>query len=67
MAAFILQHLLVEAINRGYSRSGLETGVPAAFEPAQRLYANFGFECSHPFVDHRPDPHSVFKTKGLAV
>src|SRR5437868_2719855 len=42
VARNILDHLIGEATKRGYKRLSLETGSAAAFEPAQRLYANFG-------------------------
>lgn len=44
VATRVLQHSIEEAKRRGYRRLSLETGSQAAFEPARKLYANFGFE-----------------------
>ena len=65
VAALMLQHILVEAARRGYQRLSLETGSPAAFEPARAMYAGFGFEPCGPFADYVEDPYSVFMTKLL--
>ena len=65
VARRMLEHILMTAEQRGYSRLSLETGSAAAFEPAQRLYASFGFELCGPFADYVLDPHSVFMTKQL--
>ena len=61
----MLRHILDEARRRLYKRLSLETGSMAAFEPARRLYARYGFEFCGPFADYRPDPFSVFMTKEL--
>ncbi|MBB3060723.1 GNAT family N-acetyltransferase [Microbulbifer rhizosphaerae] len=61
----LLQHILDQARSRGYRRLSLETGSMAAFEPARRLYASFGFEYCGPFVNYREDPNSVFMTREL--
>src|SRR5579862_7816421 len=47
----MLEHILAEAKRRRYTRVSLETGSMAAFVPAQRLYARFGFEMCGPFAD----------------
>ncbi len=65
VAAAMLQHILGEALRRGYQRLSLETGAPAAFAPARELYARFGFEPCGPFADYAEDPYSVFMTKKL--
>jgi len=65
VARGILQHIIEEARRRGYTRLSLETGSMAAFEPARRLYASFGFEYCKPFSDYSEDPNSVFMTKPL--
>lgn len=65
VARQILQHILEEAIKRGYQRLSLETGSMDAFEPARRLYANFGFTYCEPFANYVEDPNSVFMTKKL--
>ncbi len=61
----LLAHILAEAERRGYQRLSLETGSMAAFEPAQRLYADFGFTLCEPFADYVVDPNSVFMTRRL--
>lgn len=65
VAKRVLQHILEEAKRRGYRRLSLETGSMAAFEPARRLYASFGFQYCEPFSDYKEDPNSVFMTKEL--
>ena len=64
-ARAMLEHILAEAHRRGYARLSLETGSMAAFEPARRLYAQFGFVACGPFGDYREDPNSVFMTLRL--
>jgi putative acetyltransferase len=61
----ILKHIIDVAKRRGYGRLSLETGSMEAFEPAKRLYANFGFEYCGPFSEYIQDPNSVFMTKEL--
>jgi putative acetyltransferase len=65
VARKMLQHILKEAEKRGYKRVSLETGSMAAFVPARRLYASFGFEYCGPFGDYIEDLNSVFMTKEL--
>lgn len=65
VARRMLQHILGEAMKRGYKRLSLETGSMTAFEPARKLYANFGFEICEPFADYIEDTNSVFMTKEL--
>jgi putative acetyltransferase len=65
VAAFVLQHILAVAKERGYRRVSLETGSMAFFEPARRLYVRHGFEDCAPFANYREDRHSVFFTKDL--
>ena len=65
VAKNLLNHMLEEAKRRGYSRLSLETGSMEAFEPARKLYANFGFTYCGPFADYVEDPYSVFMTKEL--
>lgn len=67
VAKAMLRHILDEAARRGYARISLETGSMAAFEPARRLYARFGFDECGPFADYAPDPNSTFMTRTLAV
>ena len=65
VAKQLLQHLLDEAKQRGYTRVSLETGSMDFFIPARALYASFGFENCPPFSDYIEDPNSVFMTKEL--
>ncbi|MEH7116961.1 GNAT family N-acetyltransferase [Neobacillus vireti] len=65
VAKKMLQHIIVEAKQRGYRRLSLETGSMDAFVPARSLYAHFGFQYCKPFADYVEDPNSVFMTKEL--
>lgn len=65
VARAMLGHILDEARRRAYRRLSLETGSAAAFEPARRLYASFGFVECGPFADYVEDPYSVFMTRDL--
>ena len=65
VAKRILQRIIDEAKQRGYRRLSLETGSMDAFEPARRMYANFGFQYCMPFSYYIEDPNSVFMTKEL--
>ncbi|HKQ79133.1 MAG TPA: GNAT family N-acetyltransferase [Blastocatellia bacterium] len=65
VARIILSHIIEEARNRSYARLSLETGSMQAFEPAQRLYASFGFTYCAPFGEYTEDPNSVFMTLTL--
>jgi putative acetyltransferase len=62
VAGQMLQYIIEEAKKRGYTRLSLETGSQAAFEPARRLYASFGFQYCKPFSNYIEDPNSVFMT-----
>jgi putative acetyltransferase len=65
VARAILGRIIEEARRRRYERLSLETGSVAAFQPAQRLYASFGFTYCGPFADYVEDPNSVFMTRAL--
>ncbi len=65
VARAMLGHILAEATRRAYKHVSLETGSAAAFIPARKLYAQFGFADCGPFADYVEDPHSVFMTKML--
>jgi putative acetyltransferase len=65
VARHILQFIINQAKSRGYQRLSLETGSMAAFEPARKLYASFGFQYCGPFSDYSEDPNSVFMTLEL--
>ena len=64
-AKAVLRHIIDEAGRRNYERLSLETGAMKAFEPAQKLYASFGFAFCPPFGDYVQDPNSVFMTMRL--
>ncbi|MDR7071563.1 GNAT family N-acetyltransferase [Fictibacillus barbaricus] len=65
VAKQMLQYIIEEAKKRGYRKLSLETGSQAAFEPARRLYASFGFQYCKPFSDYQEDSNSVFMKKEL--
>lgn len=65
VARAILDWIVDEARRRRYARLSLETGSQAAFQPAHRLYASFGFTYTGPFADYVEDPNSVFMTLAL--
>jgi len=65
VARVLLSHIIDEARMRSYKRLSLETGSMRAFEPAQKLYASFGFAYCPPFADYVDDPNSVFMTRSL--
>lgn len=65
VASALLDHIITEAADRGYTRMNLESGSMAFFEPARQLYLKFGFEFCPPFGRYRADPNSVFMTKSL--
>lgn len=62
VASRMLQHILEESLKRGYKKLSLETGSMDIFEPARKLYTNFGFEYCDPFSDYKEDSNSVFMT-----
>jgi putative acetyltransferase len=65
VARRMLEHIMAEARRRRYRRLSLETGSMAAFAPAHRLYAEFGFRPCGPFADYKDDPNSVYLTLEL--
>ncbi|WP_139998809.1 GNAT family N-acetyltransferase [Paenibacillus paridis] len=65
VASNMLAHIIEESKRRGYRRLSLETGSMASFEPAIKLYKQFGFEQCSPFANYTEDPYSVFMTKEL--
>lgn len=65
VARRMLEHIIHEAVRRGYRRLSLETGSMDAFEPARKLYESFGFIYCGPFAGYTEDPNSVFMTKEL--
>lgn len=65
VAARLLDHVLAEAVARGYERLSLETGTQDFFAPARSLYASRGFEPCGPFEGYVDDPHSAFFSRRL--
>ncbi len=61
----LLAQIIGAARARAYERLSLETGSMQAFQPAQKLYASFGFTYCGPFGDYIEDPNSVFMTLRL--
>lgn len=61
----VLSHILREAKQRGYTRLSLETGAMKYFEPARKLYSEYGFTVCPPFGDYVDDPNSIFMTKHM--
>lgn len=60
VAGRLLDHVLAEAVARGYERLSLETGTQDFFAPARSLYVSRGFEPCGPFEGYVDDPHSAF-------
>jgi len=58
-------HIEAAALAKDIRRISLETGTPAPFVAAQKLYASEGFVECGPFADYVPDPYSMFMTKVL--
>jgi putative acetyltransferase len=60
VAATILDHIIVEARRRGYTRLSLETGSGSAFEPALALYRKRGFTDGDAFGGYEKSPFNQF-------
>jgi putative acetyltransferase len=56
----MLDHIIHEARAMGFKSLWLETGSPAPFAPALRLYQTAGFTRCVPFDGYVEDPFSVF-------
>ncbi|WNF23384.1 GNAT family N-acetyltransferase [Mesobacillus jeotgali] len=65
VAQAMLEHIITEARERGYSRLSLETGSMEAFIPARKLYEKYGFVYCPPFGNYSEDLNSVFMTMEL--
>ena len=61
----MLVHLMDEAERRGYHWLGLETGRPAPFQPAVKLYESFGFGECEPFAEYASNDFSMCMSKTL--
>jgi putative acetyltransferase len=60
VAARILEHIIAEARQRGYTRLSLETGAGPAFEPALNLYRKYGFTEGGAFDVYEKSPFNQF-------
>ena len=60
VATAILDHIIAEARQRGYSRLSLETGSGPAFEAALELYRKYGFVDGEPFGGYEKSPFNQF-------
>jgi putative acetyltransferase len=60
VAATILEHIIAEARQRGYTRLSLETGSGPAFDPALELYRKHGFTEGGAFGDYEKSPFNQF-------
>ena len=67
LSRLMLDHLMTEAGQNGFTRLSLETGSQAMFEPARRLYLRAGFRECGPFADYVLDPNSIYMTRALAT
>ncbi|MBT2692755.1 GNAT family N-acetyltransferase [Bacillus sp. ISL-55] len=65
VAQAMLEHIIKEGRDRGYSRLSLETGSMEAFLPARKLYEKYRFVYCSPFGDYIEDQNSVFMTLEL--
>ncbi len=61
----MLDHLLIVARERGFSRVSLETGSAPAFAPARALYSSAGFTLCGPFGQYGPSENKTFMTLSL--
>ncbi len=66
LARKMVEHIISQARERGYTRLSLETGSFDTFLPARSLYADFGFQATEPFGDYELDPNSAYMTLELA-
>jgi putative acetyltransferase len=55
----MLDHLLTEAVTRGYVRVSLETGTMDAYRAARDMYAKAGFSRCEPFAQYTDNPYSM--------
>ena len=60
VAAYILEHILQRAKERGYSKLSLETGRGPAFDPALKLYLKYGFQYGEAFGNYEANEFSQF-------
>lgn len=62
----LLDHIVVEARNRDYTRISLETGTAPLHAPAISLYRSAGFVPCDAFADYDPSPHNQFMMLNLS-
>jgi putative acetyltransferase len=67
VAATILDHIIAEARQRGYTSLSLETGSGPAFEPALKLYRKYGFIEGGAFGGYEKSPFNQFLHLDLSV
>jgi putative acetyltransferase len=65
VAAAILEQIIASAKDSGYVQLSLETGRPAPFAAAHRLYERYGFAECPPFGNYRLDPFSICMTRAM--
>lgn len=63
----MLEHVIEEARQRGYTRLSLETGTAPLHVPAISLYRSVGFVPCDAFADYRPSPHNQFFRLALSA
>ncbi|MBB5686598.1 GNAT family N-acetyltransferase [Sphingobium boeckii] len=65
IAQIMLDHIVQQAVARGYGRLSLETGSMDAFRPARDLYLRNGFAICPPFDGYAEDSNSICMTRTL--
>ncbi|WP_026374840.1 GNAT family N-acetyltransferase [Aestuariibacter salexigens] len=65
VAKSLLNHVISNAHDLGYSKMSLETGTQDFFGPARKLYEAFGFRYCDPFSDYKLNVNSCFMTRNL--
>jgi putative acetyltransferase len=65
VAGAMLDHLIAEGRQRGYSRLSLETGNNPPFAPARAMYERAGFMLCGPFADYSDEAFSRYYTLTL--
>lgn len=61
----LINRLFSEALNRGFNRLSLETGLGNGFAASRALYENAGFNQTEPFAGYCDDPFSFCMTRQL--
>jgi putative acetyltransferase len=62
----LIEHIIVQARQRGYARLSLETGTAPLHAPAISLYRSVGFLPCDAFADYLPSPYNQFFKLDLA-